>query len=213
MLRWLLLLKRKNGETYICLEVYHKIQTEFQEVCYEFQTLMGHEKLREKLVKIFLPFNIESRKGTKRRRKRKRKNENEDENTIENISKYCIYGLGAGSFRSLSTIIKNIRTSVNQDPQNALNYLNLIQKNGVISFFSLFNTRFQNELPGFMNIEHIECRRIDDDFNRRFQYHGPPGQGVGFVFHVKLLNGQNETKHYCLGHQCHRGCKEEYLKV
>ena len=92
--------------------------------------------------------------------------------------------------------------------------MNYIQKNGVIQFFSLFNLKLQTELPQISDIIAIECREIDRDFNRRFQYHGPPNNGaVGFVFHVKYKNGTSGIKHYCLGHGCERGCKEDYFKI
>ena len=191
------------------MDVYQKIKTDFQEICFDNDTLIGHEKLRKKLSELFFPEN--NVRPISNRRKRKRKNEIEE--AIEQISKYAIYGIGVGSFSFLSTQIKTMRTHVNTDPGNGSNFLNLVQKNGVISFFSLFNIKFQNELPSFKEIENIECKRIDAAFNSRFGYHGPVGQGVAFIFHVKLMNGVSETKHYCLGHQCERGCKEQYFKV
>ena len=119
----------------------------------------------------------------------------------------AIHGIGFDTFQNLSQKIKIIRTN-----NRNLN-LNLKLKNGIIQFFSLFNEQFQNDLSNIQEITNIKCQSITQEFNTTYGYHGPPGRGVAFIFEVKLVNGTQNSNHYCLGNMCEYGCSVSSFKI
>ena len=166
--------------------------------------VLGFQNLREKFINYYFQKN-----SIKSSRKRKRNNEIEaDEvNNLPIGHVIPIFGIGLDNFTNLSEKLKQIRS------QNRGSYLNCTLKNGVVHFFSLFNSTFQNDLIQIKEIKKIKCEIVDQNFNRLYGFHGPPGRGVAFLFEVEYLNGQFNTLHYCLGNKCQYGCLVSSFKV
>ena len=79
----------------------------------------------------------------------------------------------------------------------------------------MYNDKFRDDSKLFKFISAIECRVIDAAFNRDYNFHGPPGVGTAFIFHVTWSNGEQEALHYCLGfnRNCDSSCKDGHFSM
>ena len=215
-MRWFRFLCRRScgaqieSGHYIGFSIYDFLFDTFDAFCINDSEIVGHKSLRDKLKDIY----FEATKKKKRRKKKKRKREplDSDEDghiTTEAPEEIPIYGLGVGNFDKLIWKIRIIRT------QYRGRYLSFKVKNTIIQFFSIFNKQFQNESEEFRDISKIECRIISREFNDKYGFHGPPGRGVAFIFHVVLMSGETDERHYCLGYNrnCDTACSADYFAV
>lgn len=206
---WFTFLRRRSSGkgspigSYIGFYILELLENDFS-ICKnpDTQQLYGHQSLQKQLLQ-FITFTkpSKSRKGAKRKR--------EAMTHPEEIrrKKFPIFGQGYDTFTNFLIKFQRLRSnSVGQD-------LNFADKSAIISFFSLFNRSFREQIPYIREIEKIHCKLIDQDFNDENGFHGPPGQGVAFVFHIAFNDGTKAAKHFCLGGQnCDYGCRLDDFK-
>ena len=194
---------------YIGFSILEKLEEDFEEICYdEDNTLIGFFRLRKNLTNIYFErHNLKRKRNENINSDNLNNNNNLQDENFNSSSKLFIYGIGHGTFNYLSQKIKDIRS------QNSGQKLNSIHQNGVISFFSLFNTELQNDLNRIKFTRSIYCRIVDDQFNQTWGYHGPVNRGTAFLFENVLLDDSIESKHYCLGNGCPYGCLMSSFRV
>ena len=205
---------------YIAFHLFENMQNNFEALCKENGSLLANKTI----IKNFRNFYFHSDNDiikNKKSKKRKRKNEaigsnkrqlldKEDNPEIEIPETIYIFGYGKQKFSRFKKIFQNMRTNkVNQ-------YLTYAEQNALITFFLFYNPTFRKDLELFSLIKKIFCRRIDQDFNLTYGYHGPADLGVAFIFEVQYIDGSEGERHYCLGPICYEskvGCCEKYFKA
>ena len=165
--------------------------------------MLGHVRLRENIVKLFFE------KQTRKRKRSIERNVAPNQNLRDILPKdYHIIGISSGSFLGLLRNIINIRIRHRGDS------LPFIERNGVVAFFSLFNKEFRNVIPNIDRVIQIKCHIVDENVNDTWGYHGIPGRGTAFLFHILLKSGERKFEQYCLGRGCqNKECSEEHYSV
>ena len=192
---------------YIGFKALEMIEEDFS-ICHNPQSLklLGNDSLRKKISNVFFPSNNNNNNNKQNNRGKKRKRQDLNDSTDREMIKkhrFPIPGLGMNTPVGHKCTLREIRT------KSVGNNLDYRYKIATISYFSLFNSKFQKKLSSIQDIVQIECKLIDRSFNQKYGFHGVPGKGVAFLFHMVLNDGSNCTEHYCLGNttrECSYGC-------